>query len=603
MASQILKSVKNFKAAASLGALFLVAAGLGIGCGGTSSQSEIGGSKAKAPIKKGGHVTLVAKGDILTLDPGRTDYQYDALILSAVHSRLIGYKPGSLKPVPELAASLPQISADRKTITVKIRPNVRYAPPVNRAVVSKDVKYAIERAFSSRVGCSYAKPYFGDIVGAPADPTPGIPSIRGIKTPDDQTVVFELKRPTAGLVVAALAREISVPVPPEYARKFDNHAPSQYERYTAFSGAYMIKNDPRTGRVTGYRPNVSIELVRNPNWNPEGDYREANFDSITVNEGNDLALAGRRTLQGKGLMCCDGQPPVAVMAEARQRYPKQIDRIASGGLRWIALNTSVAPTNNLNVRKALAAVTNRVTLRQLRGGPAVGVVPRHFIPAGIPGFKESGGNDGFPDLDFMNHPEGNMELARKYMLMARAEGVPVTPDGKYAGKQVIATYIGPELDATVGTAVQAEFAKLGFKLKVVSVPKNTLYGKFYGNPKNKLAVMPSVGWIKDAFRAESSLWPTFHGDAILQAGNVNWSMLNVASINDKMNKARGLADGPESDKAWAEINHDITAQAPGIPYLGDDTIALTSSDVVGKLNPYNAMWDLNFSGFKAGASR
>ena len=33
-------------------------------------------------------------------------------------------------------------------MTIKISPNVKYSPPVNRAVTSADVKYAIERGFN-----------------------------------------------------------------------------------------------------------------------------------------------------------------------------------------------------------------------------------------------------------------------------------------------------------------------------------------------------------------------------------------------------------------------------------------------------------------------
>ena len=90
---------------------------------------------------------------------------------------------------------------------------------------------------------------------------------------------------------------ITVPVPKEYAEKYDAKSPSEYDQYVAFTGPYMVKNDPKTGKVTGRDPGKRIEMVRNPNWDKDTDFRPAYLDSITIEEGNDdLTVASRRTL-------------------------------------------------------------------------------------------------------------------------------------------------------------------------------------------------------------------------------------------------------------------------------------------------------------------
>ena len=65
-----------------------------------------------------------------------------------------------------------------------------------------------------------------------------------------------------------------------------------------------------SGKITGRDPGKKIEIVRNPNWDKDTDFRPAFLDSITIEEGNDdLTVASRRTLSGQKLMCCDsGQP-------------------------------------------------------------------------------------------------------------------------------------------------------------------------------------------------------------------------------------------------------------------------------------------------------
>ena len=58
---------------------------------------------------------------------------------------------------------------------------VKFSPPVDREVTSKDVKYAMERMFFSTVATGYSF-YFEDIVGAKAGAKPGT-KIEGIETP------------------------------------------------------------------------------------------------------------------------------------------------------------------------------------------------------------------------------------------------------------------------------------------------------------------------------------------------------------------------------------------------------------------------------------
>jgi peptide/nickel transport system substrate-binding protein len=198
----------------------------------------------------------------------------------------------------------------------------------------------------------------------------------------------------------------------------------------------------------------------------------------------------------------------------------------------------------------------------------------------------------------MQKPTGDPELAKKYMLAAKEEGVPVSADGKYAGDEgilTIATNADPGLQTA--TVAQGEFEKLGFKLNFRKVPQDTLYTKFCGVPKAKVAICPNVGWFKDFTDPESMLEPTFDGKAIKPAGNVNWSQLDVPEINDAMAKA-ALTTGDERNQAWADINKMIVEQAPGIPYVWDDSFNLSSSDISGVTNGYYTTWDLSFTSLK-----
>jgi len=592
----------------------LVAAGISLGvaaCGSdsgsssTKSSSKAAGGAAfsgAAPGegKKGGHLTALAAGDVDYVDPGQTYYSFGYMIHYAVNRTLYSYGPGdSEKPRPDIADGEPQISADQKTITVKLKKGIKFSPPVNREITSKDIKYAFQRAFSTHVPSPYATVYFADLVGAPSKPG-AIKNITGIETPDDSTIVFKLKSPSAALVSQALAMPISTPVPEEYAKKFDAKSPSTYDSYVVFTGPYMYKNDS-SGKLVGRKPGKSIELVRNPNWDSKTDYRPAYLDSITIEEGNDDAVSSsRRVLNGQSLVQGDGTTPAPVIKQAISHNKDQIAFIPGGGYRFVSMNSTIKPFGNLDVRKAVVAASDRKALQLTRGGTAAGDLATHYLPFDFPGFEDAGGAKG-PSLDFMANPSGDMALAKKYMLAAKKTdpSLPIDASGMWTDSTPL-LMVASNADPGKKTAqvAQAQFEKLGFKIKFRAVPQDTLYTKFCNVPGQKIAICPNVGWFKDFNDPQAMLDAVFNGKNILPQNNSNWTQLNVAAINDAMAKAALIPAGPDRSKAWAKIDDMITAQAPGIVFLWDKIPTVESANVRGVINQYSTSWDLDFTSLK-----
>src|SRR3954468_932707 len=215
--------------ASVVAALALVVAACGgddNGSGGSSSSGGGAAARQETGGKQGGVLRQLGSSDVDYLDPGHTYYTGGFQVLYPTQRTLYSFKPdNATDPVPDLAADKPQISDDLKTITVKIKPNVKFSPPVNRAVTSKDVKYAFDRFFSVNVGGQYPS-YFSAIEGTPSSASKGVQHISGITTPDDTTIVFKLSRPEAVSVAAALVMPITMPVPEEYAKEFDAKSPS-----------------------------------------------------------------------------------------------------------------------------------------------------------------------------------------------------------------------------------------------------------------------------------------------------------------------------------------------------------------------------------------
>ena len=148
--------------------------------------------------------------------------------------------------------SEPTVSDDGKTITYKLRDDVKFSPPVNRTVTAADVKYAIERALLPGVANGYAQTYLNGVVGfddavkqAQSDPTGGAPDISGHHdAPDDTTLVIKLDNTTSIGVQGALSLPISAPGAGgvrEAVTTRRTRRPTATTRSP--SGPYMIEND------------------------------------------------------------------------------------------------------------------------------------------------------------------------------------------------------------------------------------------------------------------------------------------------------------------------------------------------------------------------
>jgi peptide/nickel transport system substrate-binding protein len=281
-----------------------------------------------------------------------------------------------------------------------------------------------------------------------------------------------------------------------------------------------------------------------------------------------------------------------VLKQAVTKFKGQYIQLPGGGFRWFPLNTTVKPFTDLNVRKAVLAGFDRNAVRLARGGQFVGDMPTHFIPPGIPGFDEAGGLEG-PGYDFLKNPSGDAALSASYFKKAGYKS------GKYEGSEtftLVTSNAGPGKDQA--EVAQQEFQKMGFKVKLQTVPQDAVYTEYCQQPKKKLFSCGSAGWFKDFNDPQSMLEPTFKGSAIsLTGGNNNLPQLNDPKIDAAMNKAATLK-GAERYKAWAEIDKMITAQAPAVPFLWDKTTVLASKDVNGAGNAYYDGWDYAWTSLK-----
>jgi peptide/nickel transport system substrate-binding protein len=585
---------------AAISAISIAACGSDDDSSGVSGDDFAPTTEAPDDAVKGGSLDVISAGFFDYLDPGAAFYNYTYVFTNAAHRGLMGWQPGDEgQPSPDLAADDPEISDDLKTVTFTLRDGVMFSPPVDREVTSADVKYAIERTLLPGVENAYTASYMDLVEGFPEaqkaveeDDTVA-PDISGIETPDDKTVVFNLTEGYGEVLVQALTLPASAPVPEEYAKEFDAESPSTYDTHQVTTGPYMIENNAE-GETTGYSPGKELKLIRNPNWDPETDYRPAYLDEITFREGfTDVNSAFTRILEGESQINGDILPTPAALKLSAQEFPDQLELAPSGGNRYVALNTQLPPFDDINVRKAVLAGADREAMRLARGGELVGPIATHFIPPGVPGFDDAGGVEG-AGLDFMASPEGDPDLAAQYMQDAGYDS------GKYEGdEKILMVAENAGVDKEVGEVVLQQFQDLGFDVEFRQVNSNIMYTKFCSVPKAEVAVCPNVGWVKDFNDPQAMLDPTFNGENIEPTANSNWPQLDVPEINEQMDEAALIGDIEERAEVWGDLDTQVMEQAPAIPYVWDDQGNVRSPDVQGVINLSNGQWDIAYTSLAA----
>lgn len=580
---------RNGRVAVGAGAMALLSlAFLAAGCG-SSSSSEAGGTSSPSSIStappptpvtcetKGGTLKILSAGDVDHIDPGEAYYSFSYEITRPTQRALLVPKADSTELEPDLATSMPTVSKDGKTVTVTLKQGVHFSPPVNREVTSADVKYAIERGFATSVASGYAGAYFSVIQGAPKTPPQFPEPISGIETPDPHTIVFHLVRPEA-VFVGALSLPLTAPVPEEYAKQFDDQAVSSYGLHQVATGPYMIENNA-SGSINGvgYKPGQLIELVRNPNWDASTDRRLACADDVRFQEGyQDPTVMAKTILSGAADANGDTPPPPAelksVLASSTER--QQLFFTPTGGSRYVALNTSKAPFNNLDVRKAVAYVLDRNAMRLTRGGAVDGAIATHFIDPsfGDQGFDQSGGTsfDPFPSPDF----SGDVTKGKELMKDAGFA------NGMYTGPQVTMVADNTPPGSDTAKVIAADLAKIGIDAKIISVTHATMYTKYCNVPKNEPNICPNVGWLPDFHEPQTILDPTFNGKNILPSNNSNWPLLNDPTLNAAMDQGEKTLDPETRYEQWGKIDGQVVETAAAVPWLWENFPTLFSSRVV-----------------------
>jgi peptide/nickel transport system substrate-binding protein len=506
---------------------------------------------------------------------------------------------------PDLAAEMPEISADGLTWTFTLQQGLRYAPPLEDVeITAGDFVRAMERTADPRANVGGYSFYYSVIEGFDEFAEGKADSISGMDAVDDRTLSITVTEPTGDLGYR-MAMPSAAPIPPNPSDPkarlgvAEGHDPN-YGRYMVASGPYMFEGSEELDfsvpageqdPVSGYQPGRSIVLVRNPSWDPSTDeLRPAYPDRIETAIGGtseDLAL---QVESDEIDLVLDGVPP----SDQVQRYstdPQLSDRLhanPSDAVRYMEMNLANPPFDDVHVRRAVNYAIDKEGLRQLRGGPLFGELAGHIM-------VDSLQNNLLADFDpyATENGAGDIEAAKAEMAQSKydSDGDGVCDDPVCRDLLTFSDAAAPYPKQLALTEQSLE--PLGITLDPKALERTTMYAKCE-DPNTGWQLCTSTSWGKDYADGFTFGPPLFSQSAIGPQSCCNDPMVGatqemlvergydpvpVPSAEDQIRRCVPLT-AEERFQCWADLDRYLMEDVvPWVPYLFDNNVVVVSSRV------------------------
>jgi peptide/nickel transport system substrate-binding protein len=586
-------------------ALALVAAA----CGGGDDEGGGGGEQQATPAKGGVLRTAISDfGFTNGFDP-TGEYVavaiglYGAMTRTLMGTKHIAGPPGN-ELVPDLAEAAPEISSDGLKYTFKLKPGVKWAPPLDRDVTSADVAYAFQRINTAPLVAQYGFYYNGVVKGMDGKAKSAATKISGIETPDDQTIIFNLEKPT-GDFLYRLSMPAAAPIPEEVGKCFTKAG--DYGRYVMSNASYMIQGSDQLDisscdtmkPISGFDPSKSITLVRNPNYDQATDDTRANYvDGITMTIDTNVDDIFSQVQAGSLDSSVSDQPPKPVLQQYLTDPAKKPFLHSNDGDRtwYITMNWAVPPFDDLHVRKATNWVMDKAGILQAWGGNTFGEIATHNIPPIVlGGLLPPGEYNPYPSEGNKGDEAKAKEEMKQSKYDSNKDGVCDAPE--CANLVMINRNVTPWTDAEA--VVVSSLDKIGIKVKPRELASSAAYTTIQ-TVKNKIPIALNAGWGKDYADAYTFMGPLFDSRSIIATGNTNYPLqgmtaeqaqslgidlpsgVTIPSVDADIDACQEIAlDKPDDrNQCYADLDKKIMETAPGwVPYLWAKNITVTGSTV------------------------
>jgi ABC-type oligopeptide transport system substrate-binding subunit len=505
------------------------------------------------PPPSGGTLIVNGSNDFDFTDPSITWSTRSWQLEYATGLKLYNYPD---KPAPEgstlmheAAAGFPLISDGGRTYTITVKPGFKFSD--GTPVTAANFAFAINRALQKAMQTP-AIEFMGGIVGANAVYSGKAFTASGVQVHGDKLVI-KLEQPDGGFT-AKLA------TPFYQAIKTDMPIDPQGVSVYPSAGPYYIASRQIGSRVT---------LKRNPYYTGS---RPANADTIQINVGITAAQSLEQVKSGEADYDMTGVPASA-NADLGAAYgvntpDGQYHVTPLNTLWYIALNTSRAPFNNVNLRKAANDAADRPAMNAAQGVYAATPTDQ-ILPRDIPGFR-----------DAHIYPLDGPDYAKARSLAGDSCGTVKLWSFRSGFGPAWANIFKSNLEQ-IGCTVQVTLldrANIAYDAGTRGADFDAIvtgWGQVEGDPFDFLDVL-------------------LNGNHIEDHSNVNVAYFNNPKINAKLERANPLT-GAARYKTYGKLDVEIMANdAPWVPVDNPNALEFNSARVRGYvLQPSIGKADLN----------
>ncbi|MGZ4285366.1 MAG: ABC transporter substrate-binding protein [Solirubrobacteraceae bacterium] len=544
--------------------VLLAIAALAAGCGGSKNAPSTTKTSSTTEGATGG--TLITRANAAPAgspDPQVNYTQQLWAFLINTHDGLVGFKrvggAEGTKLVPDLAATIPKPTDGGRTWTFTIRRGIRFSN--GKALAPADVKATFERLF--KIGDSpNAGSWYSVIVGASEcvkQPTTCDLS-RGVVIKGN-TVTFHLTRGDPEFL-QKLAMPFAFILPAETPTKHLDMPPPG-------TGPYMWVE---------YAPRTAMRVVRNKFfrlWSADAQ-PEGLPDVIEQRFGLTVDAEVTQVENGQADWIADSDPiPPDRLSEIGKKYPSQVHINPLPATWYFAMNTRIAPFDNLKARQAVNTAVDRTALVSLLGGPKLATPTCQVLPPNFPGYKPYCPYTANPASGKWTGPD--MPKARQLIEESGTKGMHVKVNSDTT-----------DVDKGLGLYFIGLLNDLGYKASAQFLSSDIQY-PYSQNSKNKVQFAYSR-WLADYPAASDFLQVllscgSFHPNS---NSSPNISQFCDNRIEAKMNQAAttAITEPQAANELWAQVDHEVTDAAPWVALFNPASLDFTSKRIKGfQFNP------------------
>lgn len=512
-----------------LGLLATILLSLTVGCS-TPSSTPAETQEAAKP-KMGGTITVAYGTEPNSLDTHRAA-EVAMMVTSQLGGTLVYSDPVTHEPKPYLAEEY-KISEDGKTLTFKIRSGVTLHD--GTPVTAKTFQETFERMLNPETKSEFGPVYLG--------------AVSRINAPDDQTLVIDLKEPSAALMetlelpgLQPLSMQAIEKFGADYGRNPVGAGPWKFESWQSSQAITLVRNESFTwgesfnenkGPVRADK--LVIKFIQ------DKQTMLASLDSGTIDVATEVPAKDIKKYKNnpKFEIVERTKPGIGLMVEMNQRNPGLQDR---------------------EVRKAINMLVNKETIIKsvLQGE---GIVANGPLGPSMLGYDKSVEAYGY---------QYNTDEANKLL---DAAGWKVNGEGvrEKDGKTLSLILITRKEWDKEAQLLQAMLSEAGIKITIrstenVSWQEAALKGQF------------DLAFMSYGYPDPDILYLYFHSN---QIGGLNISSVKDNELDDLLEKGRAAMNPEDRKKIYPEAQKRIIEQAYIVPIYINKEFAVVNSRVKG----------------------